>query len=1006
MKSSMQSRIPLVAGVLVLAMVISVILGMRARDKQIESRRLVVHTYQVLTTLEQLNSTVKDAETGQRGYLLTGSDSYLADYSRAIPKIDQLLSQLKELTSDNPVQQRRLDTLSSRSNEKLSELAQTIDLRRTSGFEAARKVVLTNRGKAAMDGIRRLVAEMIATEKELLQGREADLDDDTQRSALLSNWFSLFSIVSLIVAGALLRRFVGAQEQIERDLKIKYSIVRTLNESDDLVTALRSVEKLISDSNRWSIAATWLLDDAGQTLTCRDVLAQAPLVESDFVTETKSRTFKFDEGLPGRCWASEKPIWVVDVMHDKTTVRTNSADKAGLHGAMAFPISSGGSVIGVLEFFSDVVQAPNQHQLLFYETVGQEIGLLIARLQAQDKVAISEGKFKAIFDSTYEFIGLISPDGVLLEGNETALRFAGVKSAQVVGKPFWDTPWWTHLESAQQACKEAVATAASGGLARFESTHPAADGRQFEFDVSIKPVYDDHGKLTYLIAEGRDITDKKEAEKRVSEFYSTVSHELRTPLTSIRGSLGLIEGGLAGAISEKATKLIKIARSESDRLIRLINDILDLRKIEAGMFELKKTTVETERLVERTIEGITGMAQGRHVTLVSEIKTTGPVMCDEDRVVQILTNLIANAIKFSPAGESVNITLQPGASTTFRFSVADRGPGIPNEQMHKLFGKFQQIDQSDTRKVEGTGLGLAITKMLVEQHDGTIGVESEVGKGSTFWFELPAIFCPAPMNHAQPELDSHIRPALIIEDDDSISEIIKEHLQQDNFEVVRATSIAEARALLEQYKPYLIVLDLNLPDGDGLDLLRSLSSDEQRQQIPVVVVTGRDKNGTVQCGYPTIIDWISKPFDENALHKAFTAARQKVGPAHVLLVEDDPAAREVMRQQLENLGIACLEAKDGAEAIKTFRDANPDLIILDLAIPAPDGFAVVDVLRQEPNGCKPLIVYTAMDVNQEQKELLKLGLTAYLTKSVTSVDSVIGTVREFLDGLLPRDDSP
>ncbi len=185
----------------------------------------------------------------------------------------------------------------------------------------------------------------------------------------------------------------------------------------------------------------------------------------------------------------------------------------------------------------------------------------------------------------------------------------------------------------------------------------------------------------------RDVSERKEAEKRVSEFYSTVSHELRTPLTSIRASLGLIEGGIGGEVSEKARKLVIIARQASDRLIRLINDILDISKIEAGKFELNKKKVEIETLVQKTLDGITGMAQEKSVSVIKELKTSGPLDCDEDRIIQILTNLLSNAIKFSPKDSQVVLRLEPGSPGYFKFSIIDQGSGIPKEQMHKLFWK-------------------------------------------------------------------------------------------------------------------------------------------------------------------------------------------------------------------------------------------------------------------------------------------------------------------------------
>jgi len=277
---------------------------------------------------------------------------------------------------------------------------------------------------------------------------------------------------------------------------------------------------------------------------------------------------------------------------------------------------------------------------------------------------------------------------------------------------------------------------------RYEST----DDHFIRKDGNVVPVHfvssplERDGKVTGAVLTFRDVTQRKEAERRVSEFYSTVSHELRSPLTSIRGALGLMEGGKAGEFSPKAARLIRIAKEECDRLIRLINDILDIRKIEAGKLLLFLKEENVGDLVKVTVNGIKAMADEAHVTLVVEVIDPAMiVLCDRDRLIQVLTNLIGNAIKFSPSGGTVTVaaTATEGDGGRFvRLSVRDQGPGISHDEKEKLFQLFQQLDSSDSRPKGGTGLGLAISKALVEQHGGTIGVDSKVGEGSTFWFEL------------------------------------------------------------------------------------------------------------------------------------------------------------------------------------------------------------------------------------------------------------------------------
>ena len=240
----------------------------------------------------------------------------------------------------------------------------------------------------------------------------------------------------------------------------------------------------------------------------------------------------------------------------------------------------------------------------------------------------------------------------------------------------------------------------------------------------------------------RDITDRKRVEKRVSEFYSMVSHELRSPLASIRGSLGLMEGGVIGELPGDMAELVQIARNNCDRLIRLINDILDVKKIEAGKLEIKRRALTPHELIFAAVDGMRSFAAEAKVSLVAQADDDAPdVLGDSDRIVQVLTNLLSNAIKFSPEGEQVEVDVGPALNgeAFLRFSVRDRGPGIPADELSKLFSNFQQIDSSDSRPIAGTGLGLSISKAIVEAHEGQIGVDNMPGSGAIFWFELPTV---------------------------------------------------------------------------------------------------------------------------------------------------------------------------------------------------------------------------------------------------------------------------
>ncbi len=255
------------------------------------------------------------------------------------------------------------------------------------------------------------------------------------------------------------------------------------------------------------------------------------------------------------------------------------------------------------------------------------------------------------------------------------------------------------------------------------------------FEVRCSPVYRDE-RVMGAVGVATDVTERLRAQRMKDEFVSIVSHELRTPLTSIRGSLGLIEGGVAGELPAKAQDLVRIARSNTDRLVRLINDILDLDKMEAGRVQLRRRSLDPKALVQHVCQEMTGYAEQASVEIELECHDNPKINGDHDRLVQVLTNLLSNAIKFSPEGGRVMVMVGP-VQGRVRFSVIDGGPGIDPTDIPKLFQKFHQLDASDTRARGGSGLGLVIAKTLVEAHGGHIGVDSSIGQGSTFYFEIP-----------------------------------------------------------------------------------------------------------------------------------------------------------------------------------------------------------------------------------------------------------------------------
>jgi PAS domain S-box-containing protein len=360
------------------------------------------------------------------------------------------------------------------------------------------------------------------------------------------------------------------------------------------------------------------------------------------------------------------------------------------------------------------------------------------RIESQEQLKQSEKRFRQMADNIKEVFFVTDPRGhnpVFVSPAYEEIFGRSVESLFASPAQFFEV---THPDDRKALAALIRRQRQTKQSCQLEYRIYRPDGEIRWLWARLSAILDEKGALTGICGVTSDVTERKEVEKRVSEFYSMVSHELRTPLTSIRGSFGLIEGGQAGKISPMAAQLVAIGRMESDRLIRLINDILDIKKIESGGFELKKASTNSEEIVTKTLEGISSMALEAKVRLKSVLSSNRQIEGDLDKLIQVLTNLISNAIKYSSADGTVTITTENVNVDTIRFAVKDEGPGIKEEDLHKLFGMFQQIDQSDSRPKGGTGLGLAISKAIVEQHGGKIGVNTKSGHGCTFWFELPA----------------------------------------------------------------------------------------------------------------------------------------------------------------------------------------------------------------------------------------------------------------------------
>jgi len=670
-------------------------------------------------------------------------------------------------------------------------------------------------------------------------------------------------------------------------------------------------------------------------------------------------------------------------------------------------LGSDGEVRQIIHWVEDVTdfvqlkrQIQEEKELLQEELrtraqkIEAEAFLRIEAVEANKRLAESERRYRFLADAVPQLIWTADRNGTVDYLNQRWVDYTACSLEDLRGE-VWRRVVHPEDEERTVASWEGAVRA---GTERCQIEHRLrrADG-SYRWMLTVALRYrDSHGQTVKWIGSSTDIDERvtvarqqqareaaEAANQAKSNFLANMSHELRTPLNAIIGFSELLEDQGFGTLNERQHRYVGNILGGARHLLQLVNDILDLAKIETGRMRLEPEPLDLAALLHEVAHGMEPLAAAKRQSLTVELADQlPPVLADRARLKQILYNLVSNAIKFTLEGGRVGVRARPatleGGDEVVAVTVSDSGIGISPEDFQRIFLEFEQLDASFARQQEGTGLGLALTRRLVEAHGGRIRVESQPGEGSAFTFTLP--LAPREVPPLRPQTMAigsrrDERPlVLVVEDDAAARELLAHCLLQHGYAVAHAGTAAEALELARRLLPAAITLDILLPDEHGLQLLTKLRGDAATRGIPVIVVSISDDR---ELGFRAgATAWLVKPVQR----QEFVATLDRVLPrgaasstAPALVVDDDPEAVELASEVLRARGFKILQARGGQEGLALALEHSPSLIVLDLNMPGISGFEVARQLRAHTSTREiPILISTAMDLTpSEREELLR-----------------------------------
>lgn len=1022
-----------------------------------ENSLWVTHTYQVLDLLNDVRSGVLELESIQRLYFITGEDVFTGQRDSKSAQIRQASKKLAELITDNPRQHLLYKNLAQKLEERLSALDKTLQVYQAEGYPAVRKHLISGTPRIIMEALLMQISNMEEEERVLLQQRKTQVENNFVQARNIG----ILVLFITLAGGALL------WWQFKRDVDQRTSAEAAVRDSEALlkqVLDILPVGVFICDRNgsltkvNPGAKAIW----GGSRMVNLEQYGEY----AGWWPDTGKRIEADEWGLARTLKTGETILnELADIRCFDGSRKTISNNTAPLH-------DNNGQLVGGVSVNVDVTEFTLTERKLRTAAHYDE-----TQVKAQNLFAASFERHK-IFDGLLTL--LAERHGYLMSAlysyDEWYARFRCDASYGLghdiprefeLGEGLLGQVALTGKSNSLDASRLSLQT----GLANFSpkhvlmipvlyqehrlavmvlaTTNNVITGEQAflerlanQLGVALHNLrqYNDLKLLAeQLRSSSEEIAAKnqqlEQASRMKSEFLANMSHELRTPLNAIVGFSEILKDGLMGSLSSQQKDASVDIFNSGKHLLALINDILDLSKIEAGKMQINLEPTNINALVQSSMQVVREQASLQNLQVSAKIQENlGDIWLDEVKVKQIIYNLLSNAVKFTPAGGRVHISARKidGYQVTggrfehyLEIMVSDSGIGIPEEAQAELFKPFTQIDNSLSRKHQGTGLGLAMVKRMAELHEGSVSLNSITDKGSTFTVLLPWRTANLPgklrtasntdsgvtgnshahvaekttdssHHHANGEL-----LALIIEDDDQAAEVLRVQLESEGFRIVRASTAEAALAMAGKEHPDLITLDILLPGMDGWEFLEHFKQHPLFASTPVVIISiVADRGRGLSLGAAHVMQ---KPIARENLTTALSVLGFCNDPSAIqktaLVVDDDPKAVKLVTAQLDSFGYKTLAALGGQDGINMARQYKPDLIVLDLMMPEINGFDVVEALKSDTvTASIPIIVLTAKQITADDRIRLNGDVKKVMEKSDFNHGRFIGEVRRAMAG--------